>query len=171
MVSDDTDGGSDNVPPLIEENSPALSQFIENMGLQYEEYGVPKIGGKILGLLLVAPRPVSSEEMAATLQVSRSSISSNLRTLTVTGLIEKVSLPGERVDFYNVAPEAWEKSLELCFGSLYDLRASAQESMDELSENHPGHQRLRSMIAWVDLVNGAYVKILQELQSQREVSA
>ncbi|MFN7035193.1 MAG: GbsR/MarR family transcriptional regulator, partial [Bellilinea sp.] len=98
MVSDETDSG-DSTPPISGDLS-TLSQFIENMGLHFEEYGIPRIGGKILGLLLIASRPVSPEEMAELLQVSRSSISTNLRTLMMAGLADRVSVPGERSDYY-----------------------------------------------------------------------
>ena len=56
-------------------------KFIEKLGFYYESYGVPRIGGRMLGLLLVAGEPVSAEQMSATLLVSRSSISTNIRLL------------------------------------------------------------------------------------------
>ena len=63
MDYEETDSGSDSTPPLSGDTT-TLSQFIENMGLHFEEYGVPRIGGRILGLLLASSRPVSSEEMS-----------------------------------------------------------------------------------------------------------
>ncbi len=72
MDSGEVDNPGDSTPPLgahpVSEDrtleDPALSQFIENMGLQYEAYDVPRIGGRILGLLMVNPNPMTSEEMA-----------------------------------------------------------------------------------------------------------
>ena len=111
MDREDPDS-TDSNPPIPGVNE-ALSQFIENMGLHYEDYDLPRIAGRIVGLLLVSQQPISSEEMAEALQVSRSSISTNLRTLLLAELVEKVSLTGERVDYYTISPETWQKSLEL----------------------------------------------------------
>ncbi len=87
LVETDNADSGDSTPPLLGGNA-ELSQFIENMGLHYEDYGFARIAGRIIGLLLVSPRPISSEEMAEALQVSRSSISTNLRTLMLADLIE-----------------------------------------------------------------------------------
>ncbi len=170
MDADEADNGADS-PPLIRV-TPELSQFIENMGLHYEDYGVARIGGRILGLLLVAPRPVSSEEMADALQVSRSSISTNLRTLQISDLVEKVSLPGERVDYYIFSPDAWQKALEMRLASIFDLKELAEQGLESLAdESHPARARLQQMAAWVNLVEQAVQKMTEEWISRREVPA
>lgn len=161
---------ADSTPPLTGLHS-ELSQFIENMGLHYEDYGLARIAGRIIGLLLVSPRPISSEEMSEALQVSRSSVSTNVRTLLLADLIEKVSLPGERVDYYNISPETWQKGLELRLASILPLREVAQESLENLSEDHPGRQRLLEMIAWVDLVENLLQELNQKWQSYLEAPA
>lgn len=161
---------ADSNPPLLSGNT-ALSQFVENMGLHYEDDGLPRIAGRIIGLLLVSPRPISSEEMAETLQVSRSSISTNLRTLLFADLIDKVSLPGERVDYYTVSPETWQKALELRLASFLPLRETAQEGLENLNENHPGRQRLEEMIEWVNMVEMVIQELNQKWQSHLEASA
>src|SRR6266545_4419294 len=121
MDSKETDSASDSTPPLSGDTI-KLSQFIENMGLHFEEYGVPRIGGRILGLLLASSRPVSSEEISEMLETSRSSVSTNLRTLLMTGLADRVSLPGERSDYYIFADEAWEDILKIRLDRIESLR-------------------------------------------------
>ncbi len=167
MGSEETDSG-DSTPPILGDEA-TLSQFIENMGLHFEEYGIPRIGGKILGLLLVATRP--PEEMAEVLQVSRSSISTNLRTLQMAGLADRVSLPGERSDYYVFSDEAWENSLEMRLESVQNLREMAQEGLQGLAEEHPARQRIDEIIDWTGLLQQAYEKLLQEWQSRKEIPA
>jgi DNA-binding transcriptional regulator GbsR (MarR family) len=167
--ADNADSG-DSTPPLIGGNS-ELSQFVENMGLHYEDYGLARIAGRIIGLLLVSPRPISSEEMAEALQVSRSSISTNLRTLLLAELIEKVSLPGERVDYYSISPETWQKGLELRLASILPLKEFAQEGLECLAEDHPGRQRLFEMMAWVDMVEEVIKDLNLKWQSYLEAPA
>jgi DNA-binding transcriptional regulator GbsR (MarR family) len=145
-----------------------LSQFIENTGLHFEEYGVPRIGGKILGLLLVSSRPVSSEEMSEVLEVSRSSVSTNLRTLLMTGLVDRVSLPGERSDYFVFSDEAWETTLEMRLDGIESLREMAEEGLQGMPDQHPARTRLEEILAWTDMLGKAYEQLIKEWHSRKE---
>ncbi len=170
MDSEETDSGSDSNPP-ISGNIATLSQFIENMGLHFEDYGVPRIGGKILGLLMVSQRPVSSEEISEVLQASRSSISTNLRTLLMTGLADKVSLFGERSDYYVFSDEAWETALEMRLEKIQSLREMAEDGLQGMAVDDPARRRLEEVIDWANMVEDAYQKLIRKWQSRKEVPA
>ena len=56
--------------------------FIEKNGQHYEKtYGIARIGGRILGLLMIMDRPQPIEGIGRTLGVSHGSISANLNWL------------------------------------------------------------------------------------------
>ncbi len=169
MASEETDSADSNPP--ISGNIATLSQFIENMGLHFEDYGIPRIGGKILGLLMVSQRPVSSEEMSDILQASRSSISTNLRTLLITGLADRISLPGEREDFYVFSDDAWENSLEMRLDEIQSLREMAEDGMQGMPKDHPARPRLEAVLDWTALVEDAYEKLIKKWQAHKEVPA
>ncbi|NPV55479.1 MAG: ArsR family transcriptional regulator [Anaerolineae bacterium] len=162
MPSEEADNATDSKPPPLGEDRPELSQLIENMGLHFEAYNVPRIGGRILGLLMVANRPLSSEEMADALQVSRSSISTNLKTLLMAELVEKVSLPGDRVDYYAFPSEAWQTALAIRLGSFDELRELAEDSLAELPGDDPAVPRLQEAVTWANLVD----EMLQRLHTE-----
>ena len=170
MDSEETDSASDSTPPLSGDTT-KLSQFIENMGLHFEEYGVPRIGGRILGLLLASSRPVSSEEISEVLEASRSSVSTNLRTLLMTGLADRVSLPGERSDYYVFSDEAWEAILEIRLDRIESLREMAEDGLQGVQDHHPARARLKEITAWADMVEKAYEGIIKEWQSRKEEPA
>jgi DNA-binding transcriptional regulator GbsR (MarR family) len=149
----------------------ALLQFIENIGLHFEEYGVPRIGGRILGLLLASSRPVSPEEMSAVLEVSRSSVSTNLRTLLMTGLADRISLPGERSDYYVFSDEAWETTLEIRMDGIESLREMAEDGLQGVPDRHPARVRLEEILAWTEMVGEAYERLIKEWQSRKEEPA
>ncbi len=169
MERESRDHSTDQLP--IPGDHRSLSQFIENMGLHYQDYGIPRIGGRIVGLLLVTPRPVSSEELAETLQVSRSSVSTNLRTLLMADLVEKVSLPGDRLDYYTLANDPWQKTLEMRLETIFPLKEVAEEGLTGIDDGHPARQRLEEMIAWVNMVEGMTQRLRQEWQSRQELPA
>jgi len=169
MEVGEADSPGDSKPPLGSE--PGISQFIENMGLQYEAYNVPRIGGRILGLLMANPNPMASEEMSEILQVSRSSISTNLRTLLMTGLVEQVSVPGDRRDYYVFSEDAWLRILQMRLEQVLSMKEAAEEGLQSLVEDHPARQQIEELLEWAAMVQGAYERMSSEWQSRREVPA
>lgn len=142
-----------------EPSAPDLSRFIENMGLHFESCGVPRIGGRILGYLLLNPRPVSSEEMAEGLQAARSSISTNLKTLQMSGMVEKVSLPGERVDFYVFSESGWQTSLEMRLAGILRLKELGEDCLSSIDNTHPARPKIEEMVAWVEEVQSLFDRL------------
>lgn len=169
MEPESSDSGSDS-PHLPEDNS-IVTQFIENMGLHFEDYEVSRIGGRMIGLMMLATGPLSSEDMAEALQVSRSSISTNLKTLLSDDLVEKVSLPGDRVDYFVIEPDFWQKILEHRLTSLLTVREAAQEGLVGLGQDDPVRPQLEKIILSLDVVDEIVQRLREDWRSQQEVSA
>ena len=92
---------------------PTTRQFIERVGVLMETDGLPRIAGRIFGLLLVTPGECSLDDMADTLGVSKASISTDARRLEQLGIVIRTSRPGDRRDYYAIAPNALQQSLEI----------------------------------------------------------
>lgn len=82
-----------------------VDEFIEAMGLRFQDQQLPRIAGRLFGLLLIEGGPLSFGELAERLQVSRGSVSTNARMLAELGLIERVARPGDRQDHYRIVPD------------------------------------------------------------------
>ncbi len=106
---------------------PAVQQFVERMGLMMEADGLPRSAGRIFGFLLLAETPFSLDEMSEKLQVSKASVSTNARLLEQAGLLERMSAPGDRRDFYQMRPDAWERMLEVAHKRWEAIRAALVE--------------------------------------------
>jgi DNA-binding MarR family transcriptional regulator len=91
---------------------PRTEQFIERMGMLSEEDGLPRIAGRIFALLLITPGSCSLDEIAESLGVSKASVSTDTRRLAQAGLIERLSRPGERRDYYQIGPLGLRIALE-----------------------------------------------------------
>lgn len=88
-----------------------LLHYVEEFGLFFEQFGLARTAGRMLGWLLVCdPAHQTMDELVEVLQVSKSSISTTSRMLIQSGLVSKVSFPGERKDFYRVSDDAWVKA-------------------------------------------------------------
>src|SRR6476661_6660785 len=83
--------------------------FIEMMGRHFEEEGVPRIAGRLFGFLMLVEGDCTLDEMAGSLKVSKGSISSNARLLEDWGVAERITRPGDRRDYYRIAPDMSER--------------------------------------------------------------
>jgi DNA-binding transcriptional regulator GbsR (MarR family) len=68
-------------------------RFIEQLGLVLQGGGLPRIAGRLMGLMNFDGRPYSFGELAVELQISRDSISTNARILEQMGIIERMAEP------------------------------------------------------------------------------
>ncbi len=113
--------------------SPEQQHFIERIGLYFEQYQLPRIGGRILGLLMLAKAPLGLEEMATALGVSRASISTNIRQLVTFGLAEHLSLPGDRRDYYRFADSPWLGAMRARIAGTRSLLQITDQGLATLS--------------------------------------
>lgn len=104
--------------------------YIEEIGLTFEAQGLPRMAGRILGALLVADPPEqSADQLAHTLQASRSSISTMTRLLERTGLIDRVSIPGDRRLYYRNRPDAWHQRTLDGLDPIRHMRSLAEKGL------------------------------------------
>jgi DNA-binding transcriptional regulator GbsR (MarR family) len=76
--------------------------YVEDMGLFFEQYGSQRTMGKVVGLLLIAEQPLSQEGLMRLLNLSRTSASVTVRWAAQLGLVEQVSLSGDRKRYYQI---------------------------------------------------------------------
>ena len=73
---------------------------------------MPRVAGRLFGLLLVSDDERSLDELADLLGVSKASISVNARLLEDKGVVERVSRQADRRDYYRIADDLLERTLE-----------------------------------------------------------
>lgn len=88
--------------------SPEVQRFIEAIGGYFTQYGLPRVAGRLLGLVLVVDRPLTLDDMAAALSVSRASISTNIRLIESVGFVERATVPKDRRDYYRCSSDPWD---------------------------------------------------------------
>ncbi|HEV2116239.1 MAG TPA: MarR family transcriptional regulator, partial [Terriglobales bacterium] len=79
--------------PLL---SPATEKFILHWGEMGTRWGVNRTVAQIHALLFLSPRPLEAEEIARTLSVARSNVSTSLRELQGWRIVRSVSVLGDR---------------------------------------------------------------------------
>jgi len=82
--------------------------FVEDISLYFEQMGLPRMAGRVLGVLLISdPLAQSLTDLCEILQASKSSISTTTRLLTEMGLIERAASPVPRQVFFQFKPGGW----------------------------------------------------------------
>ena len=134
----------------------AIDRFNEEMGRFYEQSGIPRIGGRIIALLITAEHPLSAEQLAGRLSVSRSSISSNLKLLLARGSVEPSSIPGDRLTYYSFSWATWEQRILEILSGFSRMKAIVRSVIDDLGEDDPAHEKLLEYEQWVEFFISQY---------------
>jgi predicted transcriptional regulator len=86
-------------------NSKNRTEFIEESGVFFSHLGLTRMAGRIFGYLTVTDKEdISFDELTQVLYASKSSISTNVRTLTQLGFIRPVTHGGDRKTYYSLTP-------------------------------------------------------------------
>ncbi|MFZ0533868.1 MAG: MarR family transcriptional regulator [Anaerolineales bacterium] len=117
--------------------------FIEDIGLYFEQMGLPRMAGRILGALLISDPPSQSiTDLGIRLHASKSSISIMARLLMERGLIERVASPMPRRDYYRFKPGGWIIYMRQWLGLMAGLHQITERGM-QLMANKPDALKLR----------------------------
>ena len=86
---------------MDDEQKAKEKQFVEEVGILFEQTGMPRMAGRILGWLSVSDSPhQTTSDLAEALMASKGSISTMTRFLIRIGLIERISPLGQRRDYF-----------------------------------------------------------------------
>src|SRR3979411_2931466 len=91
-------------PPL----SPTAQKFVLHWGEMGTRWGINRTVAQIHALLFVSPRPLPADEIADTLAVARSNVSTSLRELQGWRIVRVVHVLGDRRDHFESLKDVWE---------------------------------------------------------------
>lgn len=122
-------------------------KYIEDFGIFFEQLGVQRMAGRILAWLLICDPPEQTMgEITQALQASKSSISTTLRQLVQFRMVERVSIPGIRADYYRVSRNFWREAMEDSLRKFRTFQQLADEGLALLDGEAPQRRaRLEEM--------------------------
>jgi len=129
--------------------------FVEDVGLVFEQLSLPRMAGRILGWLMLSNPPHQSiEELAEALMASRGSISTMTRLLIQFGILERISLPGVRHDYFRIRPDALQHLIKQRAEQITMLRKLAERGLELVGDKSPvvrqGFEEMRDMYAFFE---------------------
>ena len=88
--------------------NPVTEKFILHWGEMGSQWGVNRTMSQIHALLYIIGKPLNAEEITETLGVARSNVSNSIKELQHWGLVQKVSILGDRRDHFSTNTDVWE---------------------------------------------------------------
>src|SRR5438270_5296049 len=109
-------------------------QYILHWGEMGTRWGINRTVAQIHALLYLSPKAIPAEEIAETLSVARSNVSTSIRELETWGIVRAVHVLGDRREHYE---------------SMKDVREVLRPGIEQRKprESHPTRERLRSCLA------------------------
>lgn len=147
----------------------SLHSFADRLGRFFEDNGLPRMAGRLMGHLLTCDPPEQTfDDLVDAVTASRSTVSVATRLLVRLDLVERFGVPGERRDRYRLRDDAWTMLLRQDMSAATQLRLLAEDGL-RLVETQPpdGQERLRTMKEFYAFLEEAYAPILDEWDRRR----
>jgi DNA-binding transcriptional regulator GbsR (MarR family) len=84
-----------------------LRQFVLSWGEFVSHWGLNRTEAQIHALLFISPEPLTADEIAASLNVVRSNVSTSVRELIGWGIVSKHFVTGDRRARYAAEKDVW----------------------------------------------------------------
>lgn len=88
--------------------TPIMQKYVLHWGEMGTRWGVNRTVAQIHALLYLSPTPLPAEDIADTLGVARSNVSTSLKELQGWNLIKIVHLMGDRRDHFESIKDLWD---------------------------------------------------------------
>jgi len=88
--------------------SPVQQKFVLHWGEMGTRWGINRTVAQIHALLYISPKPLNAEEIAETLEVARSNVSTSLKELQGWRIVKLVHVLGDKRDHFETMKNVWE---------------------------------------------------------------
>src|SRR5690625_1850083 len=108
-----------------------IEQFIQEIAKNMTLYGITPSIGRLYGVLYFSDEPLTLDDMTEALKMSKTSMSTGVRTLSNMRMVESTFQKGIRKDLYQ-SEEDWYKSFTSLFGNQW--RHHTETNIEEAEE-------------------------------------
>src|SRR5579862_7066178 len=148
--------------------SPIQQKFVLHWGEMGTRWGINRTVAQIHALLFLSPKPLPADEIAETLNVARSNVSTSIRELESWGIVRAVHVLGERREHYESMKDVWElfrviveqRKRREVDPTLQLLRRCLADSESGAADGYT-RERLESMTEFFEAATSAYGEISQ----------
>jgi len=147
--------------------SPIQQKFILHWGEMGTRWGINRTVAQIHALLYLSPQPLPAEDIAATLGVARSNVSTSLKELQGWGIVKLVHGLGDKRDHFESMHDVWEmfrivlderKKREID-PTLRVLRECLAEARKDKATDEFTQRRLRDLAGFFETTTAWYGEV------------
>jgi DNA-binding transcriptional regulator GbsR (MarR family) len=91
----------------------AKEELIQAWGNLGYSWGLNKTMAQIHALLMIAPKPLTTEDIMQELSISRGNANMNIRALLDWGIVYRILVPGERKEYFKSEKDVWALSRQV----------------------------------------------------------
>jgi DNA-binding transcriptional regulator GbsR (MarR family) len=136
---------------------PLGRQFVSHFGEMGSRWGINRTVGQIYALIFISQRVLNADDIADTLEFSRSNVSMGLKELQSWRLVRLKHLPGDRREYFDASGDvleifrvlAEERRRREIEPTLSMLRTALLETPGSAAEQH-AQERMRQMHDLID---------------------
>ncbi len=142
--------------------------FVEDISLYFEQMGLPRTAGRVLGVLLISDPPAQSlTDLTEILQASKSSISTTTRLLTEMDLIERVPSPVPRQVYFQFKAGGWTVFIRQRLRLWASLHQIAEQGLELLQGRDPAlRERLQEAHDMFSLIEEELPALLERVEDR-----
>jgi DNA-binding transcriptional regulator GbsR (MarR family) len=146
----------------------AVERFVLHWGDMGSQWGVNRSVSQIHALLYLSERPLTAEEIASTLELARSNVSTSIRELLAWALIRRVPVKGDRREHFEAETDLWEIATRIAtvrkereLDPAVDALKACVEAAERDGKLSPvARRRLKDMLTFVEALDRWYAQML-----------
>ena len=148
----------------------ATRVFVEDFAYAWGQAGIPRMEGRILGLLLIVDAPMlSSARIAELLGASAGAVSMATRSLINVGFIRPHSVPGDRNRYFRVEDDVWGGFLASEREYFGKVSATIDYGLGLLEDTDGGPRtRLENARRYMTWLSGYHSRMLADWEAYRD---
>jgi DNA-binding transcriptional regulator GbsR (MarR family) len=147
----------------------AKDELIQAWGNLGYSWGLNKTMAQIHALLLISTKPLTTEDIMEELSISRGNANMNVRALLDWGIVSRISVPGERKEFFKSEKDIWalarqvakerrKRELEPILKVLKEVSEVQTDGSEETKEFKKVVKELRSFAEKSDGLIDTFIK-------------
>lgn len=145
-------------------------QYVEDFGLVFEQFGLGQTFGRVMGWLLICDPPYQTlDEICEALDMSKSTISTTVRSMDQFGMIKRVSMRGERRHYYQINDDFWINSFLNSMQQFSGFRKMAEQGLTLMQDKSPEqHHRLQKMYELYSFLEREFPAMLKKWEDEQQ---
>lgn len=148
---------------MSKDKKEVAERFVDQMGMISQADGLPRIAGRLMGLMVLEIGPFGFSDLEERLNVSRGSISTNTRLLENMGVIERISMPGRRQDYFQLTEDPYARLLHGLTYRMTKAEKTVRETQKSLSDKVT-QQRLQELADFYQNLIRVYQTLIDDFK-------